>query len=134
MDIQIQNKAKDVSLFKIAKFKKHIRKTSPHKHNSYFEIIFLTKGSGSHTIDTIEYKIQPPVVFNIRKEQVHFWDIKTEPEGFVLIIKKNFIDNCIDKDIKKLISELSALTCLFPNNTTVIDMSIMFLIITNYPP
>mgnify|MGYP001170525992 FL=1 len=123
MDIQIQNKAKDVSLFKIAKFKKHIRKTSPHKHHSYFEIIFLTKGSGSHTVDTIEYKIQPPVIFNIRKEQVHFWDIKTEPEGFVLIIKKNFIDNCIDKDIKKLISELSALTCLFPNNITVIDMS-----------
>ena len=83
MDIQIQNKAKDVSLFKIAKFKKHIRKTSPHKHHSYFEIIFLTKGSGSHTVDTIEYKIQPPVIFNIRKEQVHFWDIKTEPEGFV---------------------------------------------------
>src|SRR5690606_30247660 len=98
------------------------RKTSPHKHNSYFEIIYLTKGKGSHTIDTKEYEIKPPVIFTIRKEQVHFWDIKTEPEGFVLIIKKFFIDNCLDKDIKCLISELSAQTCLFPKDNTAIDI------------
>ncbi|WP_418513577.1 AraC family transcriptional regulator [Corallibacter sp.] len=120
--LKIKDKTKYNEELKIAKFKKHIRKTSPHKHNSYFEIIFLTKGSGSHTIDTVEYKIQPPVVFNIRKEQVHFWDIKTEPEGFVLIIKKNFINNCLDKEIKSLISELSAQTCLFPKDNTAIDI------------
>lgn len=126
-ELKIKDKIKQHKGLKISRFKQHIKKTSPHKHNDYFEIIFLTKGTGSHTIDTIEYKIQPPVVFNIRKEQVHFWDINTAPEGFVFIIKKNFIDNCLDKDIKNLISELSALTCLFPNDTAVIDMSNMLL-------
>jgi AraC-like DNA-binding protein len=40
----------------------------------------------------------------------------------VLIIKKTFIDNCFDKDIKRLISELSAQTCLFPKDNTPIDI------------
>lgn len=115
-ELEIKDKTKKTEGIKIAPFRKNIRKTSPHKHNSYFEIIYLTEGSGSHTIDTKEYEIKPPVIFTIRKEQVHFWNIETEPEGFVLIIKKSFIENCLDKDIKRLISELSSQTCLIPND------------------
>ena len=120
--LEIKDKTKQTEGIKIAPFKQHIRKTSPHKHNNYFEIIYLTKGKGSHTIDTKTYEIKTPAIFTIRKEQVHFWDIKTEPEGFVLIIKKSFIDDCIDKDIKRLISELSAQTCLFPKDNAAIGI------------
>ena len=122
IELEIKDKTRPTEGLKIAPFKQRIRKTSPHKHNSYFEIIYLTKGNGSHTIDTKEFKIQTPVIFTVRKEQVHFWDIKTEPEGFVLIIKKSFIDNCLDKDIKRLISELSAQTCLFPKDNIAIKI------------
>lgn len=122
MEFEIKDKTRPTEGLKISLFRKGIRKTSPHKHNNYFEIIYLTKGKGSHTIDTKEYEIKPPIVFAIRKEQVHFWNIKTEPEGFVLIIKKSFIDSCLDKDIKRLISELSAQTCLFPKYNTVVDI------------
>lgn len=122
VELEIKDKTRQTEGLKIAVFRKHIRKTTPHKHNSYFEIIYLTKGKGSHTIDIKEYEIKPPIIFTIRKEQVHFWDIKTEPEGFVLIIKKSFIDNCLDKDIKRLISELSAQTCLFPKDNTAVDI------------
>ncbi|RYM36086.1 helix-turn-helix domain-containing protein [Brumimicrobium glaciale] len=121
-EFEIKDKSKATDGIKIAPFRKHIRKTSPHKHNSYFEIIYLTRGEGSHTIDTREYEIKTPIIFTIRKEQVHFWDIKTEPEGFVLIIKKSFIENCLDKDIKRLISDLSFHTCLFPQDNSAIDI------------
>lgn len=120
--LEIKDKIRETEGLKIAPFRQHIRKTSPHKHNNYFEIIYLTKGKGSHTIDTKEYAIKTPVIFTIRKEQVHFWDIKSEPEGFVIIIKKSFIDDCLDKDIKRFISELSAQTCLFPKDNTAIDI------------
>lgn len=122
VELEIKDKTRQTEGLKIASFKRHIRKTSPHKHNSYIEFIYLTKGIGSHTIDTKEHEIKPPVIFTIRKEQVHFWDIKAEPKGFVLIIKKSFIDNCLDKDIKRLISELSAQTYLFPNDNSAIDI------------
>jgi AraC-like DNA-binding protein len=121
-ELEIKDKTRQTEGLKVAPFRAHIRKTSPHKHNNYFEIIYLTKGKGSHTIDTKEYEIKTPVIFTIRKEQIHFWDIKTEPEGFVLIIKKTFIENCLDKDIKRLISELSAQTCLFPKENAAIDI------------
>ena len=121
-EFEIKDKTKKAEGLKVAPFRQHIRKTAPHKHNNYFEIIYLTKGTGSHTIDTKEYEIKAPVIFTIRKEQVHIWDIKTKPEGFVLIIKKSYIDNSFDKDIKRLISELSVQTCLFPKDDTAIDI------------
>lgn len=120
--IKIKDKAKKHSSIKIESFRKNIRKTSAHKHNNYFEIIYLTKGKGSHTIDTKQYDIKTPVIFTIRKEQVHFWNITTEPEGFVLIIKKPFIDSCLDKVIVQLISQLSAQNCLYPKDNIAIDI------------
>ncbi|WP_027419636.1 AraC family transcriptional regulator [Crocinitomix catalasitica] len=120
--LEIKDKTKQTEGLKIAPFRQHIRKTVPHKHNNYFEIIYLTAGSGEHTIDTKAYEIKPPIIFNIRKEQVHFWDIKTKPEGFVLIIKKSFIEGTLDQDIKRLIAELSAYTCLFPKDNTAVEI------------
>ncbi|SIQ98783.1 hypothetical protein SAMN05421797_10533 [Maribacter ulvicola] len=68
-ELTIKDKVKQSKGLKISRFKQHIKKTSPHKHNGYFEIIFLTKGTGSHTIDTIEYKIQTPteVILALKK-------------------------------------------------------------------
>ncbi|WP_107038967.1 AraC family transcriptional regulator [Brumimicrobium mesophilum] len=121
-ELEIKDKGKENEGIKIAPFRQHIRKTSPHKHKNYFEIIYLSQGSGSHTIDTNEYEIKPPVIFTIRKEQVHFWDIKSEPMGFVLIIKKSFIENCLEPEIKRLISDLSSHNCLFPKDNSAMEI------------
>lgn len=131
-ELEIKDKTQPTEGIKIATFRKNIRKTNPHKHNSYFEIIYLTKGSGSHTVDTKKFKIESPVIFTIRQEQVHFWDITSEPEGFVLIIKKQFIDNCLDGSIKHLISELSSHTCLNPNTQNDSTANIFSLLIREY--
>ncbi|CAM4190452.1 helix-turn-helix domain-containing protein [Flavobacterium weaverense] len=119
--LEIKDKTKPVDNIKISPFRKNIRKTSPHKHNNYFEIIYLTSGKGNHTIDTQEFTITPPIIFIVRKEQVHFWNIESEPSGFVIIIKKEFIDNSLDKEIKQLISKISAYTCLYPNEKKTIE-------------
>lgn len=88
----IKNKIESDKAIKVAPFKKDIRKTSPHKHNNYFEIIYLSKGSGFHYIDLSKYAITPPIMFFIRQEQVHYWDMAAEPDGYVIIIKKIFIE------------------------------------------
>lgn len=121
-ELEIKDKSRATEGIKIAPFRAHIRKTSAHKHNNYFEIIYLSKGEGSHTIDTREYEIKPPIIFTIRKEQVHFWNITKEPQGFVLIIKNTFIENSLDRDIKRLISDLSSQTCLFPKDNSAMDI------------
>jgi AraC-like DNA-binding protein len=105
---------------RITLFKKDIRKTRPHKHNNYFEILYLSKGSGRHYIDLKKYEIQPPVMFFIRQEQVHFWELETEADGYVMIIKKSFIDKSLDNELKSLFAKISVQNCWqFRNNVTI---------------
>lgn len=122
LEIDIKNKIDSDKFFKVAPFKKDIRKTEPHKHSSYFEIIYLSKGTGRHAIDTQVFSIVSPTIFIVRKEQVHFWDIETEPSGFVVIIKKSFVEETLDKEIKQLLSKISAFTCLYPNDKNTVEI------------
>ncbi|MGK6351067.1 helix-turn-helix domain-containing protein [Parapedobacter sp. DT-150] len=111
--LEVKNKIDSHQLIKIAEFRKEIRTTAPHKHHSYFEFVFLIKGGGSHTIDGKQYVIFPPVLFIIRREQIHHWELTGEPEGYVLIIKKQYVDDSLDKALKELLSTVSAYTCLY---------------------
>lgn len=117
----IKDKIETGKSFKIAPFKKDIRKTIPHKHNSYFEVIFLQKGSGFHAIDSRKYPVKVPVIFFVRKEQVHHWELDSEPDGFVLILKKSFVDNSTDKALKTLLMQASALPCCYLNENPIIN-------------
>ena len=119
--ILTKNKVEDGIGIKISPFRKEIRKTIPHKHNSYFEIIYLSSGSGSHTIDSRQYDIKTPVLFFVRKEQVHHWDLTDEPDGFVIIIKKAFIEACKDGEVKLLFSKLSRYSSLIISEGHSID-------------
>lgn len=111
--LRVKDKMEKGKTFKIAPFKKEIRKTEPHKHNNYFEIIYLSGGSGIHNIDSRQFVIAPPVIYIVRKEQVHHWEITAEPEGFVLIIKKEFIDNSLDKELKNVLTRTSIFPCVY---------------------
>ncbi len=104
--IKTKDKATEASTIKIAAFKKHIRKTNPHTHNNYLELLYLTKGVGSHTINTHTFEITPPVLYVIKEQDLHFWDIHTEPDGFVLILKKAFVDQHTDYELGYLIAQL----------------------------
>ncbi|WP_152286119.1 AraC family transcriptional regulator [Flavicella marina] len=115
--IKIHNKIESENFFKIAEFKKDIRKTKPHKHHKYIEIVFFKEGSGTHTIDNNEIEIAPFIVNIIRKEQVHFWDLQSEPSGYVILLKKDFIENALDKELKRLLFDLSKYPYFFPKDT-----------------
>jgi hypothetical protein len=38
----------------------------------------------------------------MHRDQVHHWDITSEPEGFVIIIKNGFIEKSLDGELKTL--------------------------------
>ena len=111
-NIPIKDKTQRKEDLRVTPFRKDIRVTHPHRHNSYFELIFLSGGKGFHTIDHFRYRIDPPMVFLVRKEQLHHFELEEEGEGFVAIIKKSFLDRSLDADLKNMIGRLSAYQCL----------------------
>jgi AraC-like DNA-binding protein len=120
LNLAINNKIEVERVIKIAPFKKEIRITNPHKHNSYLELVYLSKGSGFHFIDLNKYSINPPVLFFIRQEQVHYWHLDTEPDGYVIIIKKAFVEKSLDRELKALFTKTSSQNCLeLPDNKTI---------------
>jgi AraC family transcriptional activator of pobA len=121
--IRIKDKSKDSRFLKASAFRKDTRKTEPHKHNSYFELVFLSAGQGYHTIDNLRYEVRPPVLFFIRQEQVHHWDLDmdTEPDGFVLILKKVFFERSLDGELKELLEKISQLSCAYLDDAAVVD-------------
>ena len=89
---QIITKSKigDREFFKLSSFKPVIKKTHPHKHDNYYELIVLLKGSGYHWIDKERYRIEPPVIFLLHPGQIHYWEITSIPEGHVIMMREDF--------------------------------------------
>jgi AraC family transcriptional regulator, transcriptional activator of pobA len=120
---QIKDKSENKPYLKAAAFRKNTRRTDPHKHNSYFELVYLSAGRGHHMIDNRQHEVRPPVLFFIRQDQVHHWELEdgTEPEGFVLILKKIFFVKSIDGELKELLEKVSQLTCAYLEEADIID-------------
>lgn len=97
---------------KMAPFKSAIRRTDPHRHNGYLELIYLTAGEGVHIIDGRRYVVAPPVLFVIRRDQVHYWELTTPGEGYVLIIRKEYVNGSGDGRLRSLLASISGYSCL----------------------
>lgn len=129
--IPVKNKINQEKHLKAAPFRKEIRKTEPHKHNQYFEIIFLTKGKGMHWIDGVCYEVKPPILFFITQDQVHNWDLKSEPDGFVVILKKSFVEKSLDLHLKMLLTNISTLSCISLTETHTLGQLFELLTVEN---
>lgn len=103
------NKITALSDIKIEPFDVSKRYTKPHKHNKYLELVYFTKGSGFHYLDSHPFEIKPPMVFLIHKHQVHHWSIDSVPEGFVIIIKESFLERISDNAIRFQLNTLKDL-------------------------
>src|SRR3546814_11938428 len=76
--IPVKNKIAEDRHLKVEPFRKEVRVTKPHKHKQYFEIVYLSGGSGAHWIDGTRYEVRPPVLFFINRDQIHYWELQGE--------------------------------------------------------
>ncbi|WP_299821746.1 AraC family ligand binding domain-containing protein [uncultured Pontibacter sp.] len=61
----------------------------PHKH-SFFIVMFVTNGTGTHTIDFEEYPVNPGAVFFLAPGQVHSWKLSEDADGFILFFTQEY--------------------------------------------
>ena len=104
--IATYNKISAFDAIKIEPFDTNKRYTKPHRHNKYLELVYFQKGQGFHYMDEKCHAITPPTFFFIWKEQVHHWEINTMPEGYVIIIKEEFLEKSFDKSLALLLTKL----------------------------
>lgn len=108
--ISTKNKLESQELFKISRFKPLIKKTKPHKHEGYFELIFIQEGEGFHWIETESYQVQTPDFYFLKPGQLHFWQFTAIPKGYVMMFKEEFIDAIKEVKILQQMQQLGELT------------------------
>jgi AraC-like DNA-binding protein/quercetin dioxygenase-like cupin family protein len=121
--IEVKNKLEKDSYFKISRFKEKIKRTSPHRHENYYELIYLSEGAGFHWIDAQKFQINLPAVYFLRPEQLHHWEMTEIPKGFVILFKEEFFNYANEVDMLALIRRLGSMNYLKLND----DHSLNFL-------
>jgi AraC family transcriptional regulator, transcriptional activator of pobA len=72
---------------------KHVKNVDgihfPHRHD-FFNLIFITKGTGTHNIDFRQFVIEPNQLFFMNDGQIHEWNLSSDIQGFTMFFKKEF--------------------------------------------
>jgi AraC-like DNA-binding protein len=62
----------------------------PHRH-SFYEILYVKEGKGTHVIDFEPYQIQPLSLYFISPGQVHFWQQEKLINGRIILFTGDFL-------------------------------------------
>lgn len=59
-------------------------------------LLFITEGTGMHTIDFTEYLFHKGTILSIRKDQIHKFH-RSDADGFLLLFTKEYLIQFIEK-------------------------------------
>jgi AraC family transcriptional activator of pobA len=78
-------------LFSVEVFdaKRHFQVTYPHRHD-FYEVLYLSNGSGFHIIDSNKYEIKPPCIFFLSPGQAHRLELSSDIDGFIFLFTAEF--------------------------------------------
>ncbi|GAA4447187.1 helix-turn-helix domain-containing protein [Nibrella saemangeumensis] len=103
---EVKNKLEPDKLFKVSRFKELIKRTRPHKHDNYYEIIVLFEGAGFHWLDAEPFQVAPPTAYVLKPGQLHCWQFTGVPKGFAVLFKEEWVHAIHDAHLFNLLKEL----------------------------
>jgi AraC family transcriptional activator of pobA len=68
---------------------RHFQVTYPHRHD-FYEVLYLSNGSGFHIIDSNKYEIKPPCIFFLSPGQAHRLELSSDIDGFIFLFTAEF--------------------------------------------
>ncbi len=84
----VDNKSKNYQV-EVFDANRHFEVSYPHKHD-FYEVLFLTQGSGYHIIDSNKYKIEPPCIFFMSPGQAHKLELSSDIGGYLFLFTEEF--------------------------------------------
>ncbi|NJB81923.1 AraC family transcriptional regulator [Wenyingzhuangia aestuarii] len=79
--------------------------TQPHRV-TFFALLIVTQGTGTHQVDLKEYKLETGSVLKIAKGQVHAFQKNATYQGFLILFTEDFVLNYFSKSSINIISHL----------------------------
>ena len=70
----------------------HQHLLTPHKH-SFYHLVFFTAGEGEQHLDFTKFAINPGLIYFMIPGQVHSWNFKTEPEGYIINFSSHYFSS-----------------------------------------
>jgi AraC family transcriptional activator of pobA len=61
----------------------------PHAH-SFYLLLYVTKGQGTHTIDLVTYELRPGGLYFLVPGQAHRWVLSPDAQGYILFFSAAF--------------------------------------------
>lgn len=68
---------------------RHFSVEYPHRHD-FYEVLYLSGGSGFHIIDSNKYKIEPPCIFFMTPGQTHKLELSHDIDGYIFLFTPDF--------------------------------------------
>ncbi|MBU2020080.1 MAG: helix-turn-helix domain-containing protein [Bacteroidetes bacterium] len=75
----------------------------PHRV-TFFALLMVTSGTGSHMLDLKEYDLEVNTVLKIAKGQIHAFQKKPTYDGYLIIFTENFVLNYFSNATQNLLS------------------------------
>lgn len=73
---------------------------------SFFALLFVTKGTGSHQVDLKEYQLEAGSVLKVAKGQIHAFQENANYEGYLFVFTEEFVINYFSQSSINLILHL----------------------------
>ncbi|MCB5165838.1 AraC family transcriptional regulator [Streptomyces bambusae] len=85
------------------------RTDHPHRH-TFYEIVHVTAGSGTHVVDLAEWPVRPPQLAVVLPGQIHCWRDQRGLDGTLALFTEDFlVDHPGDRELLRRIGR----TCWF---------------------
>ncbi|QPC83721.1 helix-turn-helix domain-containing protein [Phototrophicus methaneseepsis] len=62
----------------------------PHRH-AFYQMLYITGGQGNHVVDFEPFPLNPPVLYFLSPQQVHFWELNAPLQGYSLTFGSDFL-------------------------------------------
>ncbi|MBC7390154.1 MAG: helix-turn-helix domain-containing protein [Opitutaceae bacterium] len=69
---------------------RNFKVTYPHRHDDFYEILYITNGTGYYTIDLYPFEIFPGAVFFLSPGQVHELVLSDDIKGYIFLFSSTF--------------------------------------------
>ena len=85
--------SEDLAIYKLKDFiKENPGLVFPHRH-SFYQVLYITAGNGTHVVDFNSYQAQRGGLFFLAPGQIHEWIFNDSTEGFLINFSESFFSS-----------------------------------------